>query len=173
LYHFHLSGLEGCSLPQSRSYWTKLGYHLGVFVFFLAFLSLLLWLCLWLCFTLSFRTVCCCCCLRTLYPLITTSFAPHIFVFHWCDFVRIHNSSVFNLIYHLSEENFWEPSVTLFSWIIIVWCFDYNHAAILHFQVMFQYSVRHSPLRFDDLLGSVSSPADQESRACDIEMDGW
>jgi len=24
--------LEGCSLPQSRSYWTELGYHLGVFV---------------------------------------------------------------------------------------------------------------------------------------------
>lgn len=39
-------------------------------------------------------------------------------------------------------------------------------------KVMFQYSVRHSPLRFDDLLGSVSSPADQESRPCDIEMDG-
>jgi len=28
----------------------------------------------------------CCCCLETLYLLITTSFAPHIFVIHWCDF---------------------------------------------------------------------------------------
>lgn len=50
--------------------------------------------------------------------------------------------------------------------------FDYNHAATLHLQVMFQYSVRHSPLRIDDLLGSVSSAVDQESKACDIEMDG-
>ncbi|XP_058787730.1 uncharacterized protein LOC131662065 [Vicia villosa] len=39
-------------------------------------------------------------------------------------------------------------------------------------KVMFQYSVRHSPLRVDDLLGSVSSPVDQENKACDIEMDG-
>ncbi|KAK7302238.1 hypothetical protein RJT34_13123 [Clitoria ternatea] len=39
-------------------------------------------------------------------------------------------------------------------------------------KVMFQYSVRHSPLRIDDLLGSVSSPIDQETKACDIEMDG-
>jgi len=30
--------------------------------------------------------------LETLYPLITTSFAPHIFVIHWCDIVRIHNN---------------------------------------------------------------------------------
>ncbi|XP_057439258.1 uncharacterized protein LOC130731086 [Lotus japonicus] len=39
-------------------------------------------------------------------------------------------------------------------------------------KVMFQYSVRHSPLRIDDLLGSVSSPVDEESKPCDIEMDG-
>lgn len=39
-------------------------------------------------------------------------------------------------------------------------------------KVMFQYSVRHSPLKIDDLLGSVSSPVDQESKTCDIEMDG-
>jgi len=41
----------------------------------------LLWLCLWCCSTLGFRTVCCCCCLRLFYPLIITTFAPHIFVF--------------------------------------------------------------------------------------------
>ncbi|AES69120.2 Ty1/Copia-like polyprotein/retrotransposon [Medicago truncatula] len=29
---------------------------------------------------------------ETLFLLITTSFAPHIVVFHWCDFVRIHNN---------------------------------------------------------------------------------
>jgi hypothetical protein len=50
--------------------------------------------------------------------------------------------------------------------------FDYNHTVILHIQVMFQYSVRHSPLIIDDLLGSVSSPVDQERETCDIEMDG-
>ena len=57
MYHFHLSGLEGCSLPQSRSYWTELGYHLGVFVPFFHCLSLLLWLCLWCCSTLRFKYV--------------------------------------------------------------------------------------------------------------------
>jgi len=60
----------------------------------------------------------------------------------------------------------------MFSSIIIVGGFDYNHTAILHLQVMFQYSVRHSPLKLDDLLGSVSSPVDQESKTRDIEMDG-
>lgn len=49
----------------------------------------------------------------------------------------------------------------------------YDNAAILHFQVMFQYSIRHSPLKIDVLLESVSSPVDQESTACDVEMDGW
>ncbi|OIV97067.1 hypothetical protein TanjilG_14612 [Lupinus angustifolius] len=39
-------------------------------------------------------------------------------------------------------------------------------------KVMFQYSVRHSPLRIDDLLGSIISTLDQESKACDIDMDG-
>ncbi|XP_028229430.1 snurportin-1-like isoform X2 [Glycine soja] len=39
-------------------------------------------------------------------------------------------------------------------------------------KVMFQHSVRHSPLRIDGLLESVSLPVDQESKACDIEMDG-
>ncbi|KAF7833978.1 snurportin-1 [Senna tora] len=39
-------------------------------------------------------------------------------------------------------------------------------------KVMFQYSVRHSPLRIDDLLGSVSSPLHQGSKPCDVEMDG-
>jgi len=87
LYRFHLSGLEGCSLPQSRSYWTELSYQLGVFVHFFHFLSLLFWLCLWCCSTLRFRSVLCCCCLETLYLLITTFFVPHIFVIHWCDFV--------------------------------------------------------------------------------------
>ncbi|RDX87701.1 Snurportin-1, partial [Mucuna pruriens] len=38
-------------------------------------------------------------------------------------------------------------------------------------KVMFQYSVRHSPLRIDGLLESVSLAVDQESKACDIEMD--
>lgn len=50
--------------------------------------------------------------------------------------------------------------------------FVYNNAVILHFQVMFQHSVRHSPLRIDGLLESVSLPVDQESKACDVEMDG-
>ncbi|XP_057728459.1 uncharacterized protein LOC130944248 [Arachis stenosperma] len=39
-------------------------------------------------------------------------------------------------------------------------------------KVMFQYSVRHSPLRIDDLLGSVNSAADESNKVCDIEMDG-
>ena len=38
---------------------------------------------------------------------------------------------------------------------------------------MFQYSIRHSPLKMDVLLESVSSPVDQESKDCDVEMDGW
>lgn len=38
-------------------------------------------------------------------------------------------------------------------------------------KIMFQYSVRHSPLRIDGLLESVSLPVDQESKACDVEMD--
>ncbi|KAK7353898.1 hypothetical protein VNO80_19351 [Phaseolus coccineus] len=39
-------------------------------------------------------------------------------------------------------------------------------------KVMFQYSIRHSPLKMDVLLESVSSPVDQESKACDVQMDG-
>ncbi|KAK7411027.1 hypothetical protein VNO78_02363 [Psophocarpus tetragonolobus] len=39
-------------------------------------------------------------------------------------------------------------------------------------KVMFQYSVRHSPLRIDGLLESVCLPVGQESKACDVEMDG-
>ncbi|KAG5019601.1 hypothetical protein JHK87_015456 [Glycine soja] len=39
-------------------------------------------------------------------------------------------------------------------------------------KVMFQHSVRHSPLRIEGLLESVGLPVDQESKACDVEMDG-
>ncbi|KAI9079718.1 hypothetical protein K1719_038339 [Acacia pycnantha] len=39
-------------------------------------------------------------------------------------------------------------------------------------KVMFQYSVRHSPLRIDDLLASVGSAVDPGAKPCDIEMDG-
>jgi len=49
----------------------------------------------------------------------------------------------------------------------------YNNAANLHFQVMFQYGIRHTPLKIDVLLESVSLPVVQESTACDVEMDGW
>ena len=59
-----------------------------------------------------------------------------------------------------------------FSSFIVCGGFSCSLNAIFHLQVMFQYSVRHSPLRIDDLLGSVSSPANEGSKACDIEMDG-
>lgn len=39
-------------------------------------------------------------------------------------------------------------------------------------KVMFQYSVRHSPLRIDGLLESVSLAVDEESKTCDVDMDG-
>lgn len=39
-------------------------------------------------------------------------------------------------------------------------------------KVMFQYSVRHSPLSIDDLLASITSTNDQEKEACDVEMAG-
>jgi len=39
LYHFHLSGLERCSLPHSRSYWTELGYQSLVCLLFSFLLS--------------------------------------------------------------------------------------------------------------------------------------
>ena len=64
-------------------------------------------------------------------------------------------------------------SQSVCSSFIVFGGFIYNNAAILQFQVMFQHSVRHSPLRIDGLLESVSLPVDQESKACDIEMDGW
>jgi len=37
---------------------------------------------------------------------------------------------------------------------------------------MFQYGIRHTPLKIDVLLESVSLPVVQESTACDVEMDG-
>ncbi|OMO84080.1 snurportin-1 [Corchorus capsularis] len=39
-------------------------------------------------------------------------------------------------------------------------------------KVLFQYTVRHSPLKIDDLLASINSPDDQENKSCDIEMAG-
>ncbi|XP_010663742.1 uncharacterized protein LOC104882365 [Vitis vinifera] len=39
-------------------------------------------------------------------------------------------------------------------------------------KVMFQHSVRHSPLSIDDLLASITSTNDQEKEACDVEMAG-
>ncbi|KAK9748313.1 hypothetical protein RND81_02G049700 [Saponaria officinalis] len=37
-------------------------------------------------------------------------------------------------------------------------------------KVIFQYMARNSPLRIDDLVGSINSVSDQEQEACDIEM---
>ncbi|XP_044486701.1 snurportin-1 [Mangifera indica] len=39
-------------------------------------------------------------------------------------------------------------------------------------KVIFQYMVRHVPLKFDDLLASVSSSNDQENKTSDVEMVG-
>ncbi|EEF51792.1 snurportin-1 [Ricinus communis] len=39
-------------------------------------------------------------------------------------------------------------------------------------KVVFQHTVRHSPLKIDDLLASVCSSDDQQNRPCDIEMSG-
>ncbi|KAJ7945709.1 Snurportin-1 protein [Quillaja saponaria] len=39
-------------------------------------------------------------------------------------------------------------------------------------KVMFQYGVRHSPLRIDHLIASISSSVDQGTEPCDIKMDG-
>ncbi|KAJ4712572.1 snurportin-1 [Melia azedarach] len=39
-------------------------------------------------------------------------------------------------------------------------------------KVVFQYMVRHTPLKFDDLLGSISSTDDEANKPCDVEMDG-
>lgn len=39
-------------------------------------------------------------------------------------------------------------------------------------KVMFQYMARHSPLKIDDLLASISSFVDQESKPSDMEMVG-
>ena len=54
----------------------------------------------------------------------------------------------------------------------------------IHSQIMFQHTVRHCPLKIDDLLASISSPDDQQNasisspddqqnRPCDIEMVSW
>lgn len=43
----------------------------------------------------------------------------------------------------------------------------------LLFQVLFQHTVRHSPLRIDDLLASITSSSDQEKdgkKPRDVEM---
>ncbi|KDO52663.1 hypothetical protein CISIN_1g0147511mg, partial [Citrus sinensis] len=37
-------------------------------------------------------------------------------------------------------------------------------------KVIFQYMVRHTPLKFDDLLASVSPSDDEENKPCDVEM---
>ncbi|XVF49632.1 hypothetical protein PTKIN_Ptkin04bG0029000 [Pterospermum kingtungense] len=39
-------------------------------------------------------------------------------------------------------------------------------------KVVFQFMVRHSPLKIDDLLASINSPDDQENKPTDIEMIG-
>ncbi|XP_031271004.1 uncharacterized protein LOC116129398 [Pistacia vera] len=39
-------------------------------------------------------------------------------------------------------------------------------------KVIFQYMVRHAPLKFDDLLASISSSNDQENKLDDVEMVG-
>lgn len=39
-------------------------------------------------------------------------------------------------------------------------------------KVMFQYTVRHSPLRIDDLLAAINSLGNQKSETCDVEMIG-
>ncbi|KAJ0047702.1 hypothetical protein Pint_15669 [Pistacia integerrima] len=39
-------------------------------------------------------------------------------------------------------------------------------------KVIFQYMVRHAPLKFDDLLASFSSSNDQENKLDDVEMVG-
>ncbi|XP_007037977.2 PREDICTED: snurportin-1 isoform X2 [Theobroma cacao] len=39
-------------------------------------------------------------------------------------------------------------------------------------KVVFQFTVRHSPLKIDDLLASINSPDDQEKKPCDVEMVG-
>lgn len=46
------------------------------------------------------------------------------------------------------------------------------HALKFALQVIFQYMVRHVPLKFDDLLASVSSSNDQENKTSDVEMVG-
>lgn len=43
----------------------------------------------------------------------------------------------------------------------------------IHLQIMFQHTVRHCPLKIDDLLASISSPDDQQNRPCDVEMVSW
>ncbi|KAJ6374499.1 hypothetical protein OIU78_030081 [Salix suchowensis] len=37
-------------------------------------------------------------------------------------------------------------------------------------KIMFQHTVRHCPLKIDDLLPSISSPDDQQNKPCDIDM---
>ncbi|KAJ4835220.1 hypothetical protein Tsubulata_021047 [Turnera subulata] len=39
-------------------------------------------------------------------------------------------------------------------------------------KVMFQHTVRHCPLKFEDLLSSIHPSDDQQSKPCDIEMTG-
>ncbi|OMO65464.1 hypothetical protein COLO4_31215 [Corchorus olitorius] len=39
-------------------------------------------------------------------------------------------------------------------------------------KVLFQYTVRHSPLKIDDLLASINSPDDQQNKPCDMDMAG-
>ncbi|KDP30919.1 hypothetical protein JCGZ_11295 [Jatropha curcas] len=39
-------------------------------------------------------------------------------------------------------------------------------------KVIFQHMVRHSPLKFDDLLASISSSDNQQNKPCDVEMGG-
>ncbi|KAF5476559.1 hypothetical protein F2P56_003303 [Juglans regia] len=39
-------------------------------------------------------------------------------------------------------------------------------------KVMFQYMARHSPIRYDDLIGSISSSIDQENKPSNVQMDG-
>jgi len=94
LYHFHLSGLESCSLPRVD--------HIGpnwvtILVCLFSFLLiLLLWLCLWWCFTHSFRTVLLLL-LETSLLIDYHSLCSTYICFHWCDFVRIHNTMTFGI----------------------------------------------------------------------------
>lgn len=89
---------------------------------------------------------------------------------------RVNNSSICK-IYDL-----WKIRVTALTTrsislkfnpnIQLVYLRKYDHLIFMALQVLFQYTARHSPLRFRDLIASIETNTANDDKLADIDMAG-